>query len=70
MVSSDKWIAVIGARLMSNPRGAVLSVSLKGSELQLEPLECGDYMMISNLPSLQSHASVVSFLEIWGKGME
>ena len=32
---SARWIAVIGARHMSNPKGgAVLSVSLKGSELQ------------------------------------
>ena len=67
----DKWIAVIGARNKYNPGGSVLSVFLKGSELQIELLGCGDYMMVTNDPLLHSHASVQSSLPLGqenGKG--
>ena len=59
-VANDKWVAIIGAQNMFNPGGSVLSVSLKGLELRLELLGCGDYMIVTNCPSLQSHAKVVS----------
>ena len=59
-VANDKWVAIIGAQNMFNPGGSVLSVSLKGLELHLELLGCGDYMIVTNCPSLQSHAKVVS----------
>ena len=61
---SDKWIAVIGARNKFNPGGCVLSVDLKGSELQLELLGCGDYMIVTNHPLLHSHASVLSSIPL------
>jgi Raffinose synthase or seed imbibition protein Sip1 len=67
----DKWIAVIGARNKYNPGGSVLSVSLKGSELQLDLLGCGDYMMVTNDPLLHSYATVLSSLPLGeedGKG--
>ena len=59
-VASDKWIAIIGALNMFNPGGSVLSASLKGLELQIEVLGCGDYMIVTNCPSLQSRARVLS----------
>ena len=59
-VASDKWVAIIGAQNMFNPGGSVLSVCLKGLELQLELLGCGNYMIVTNCPSLQSHAKVTS----------